>query len=136
MNAHPQKTSAMNNTRSPELLKTPASEENAARQFGSTAKLNLEAEPDEQASTERQPTEKNKAVVERCMRTGEIMKVLFPGGVQLKSEHDFATFRLFDGLVGSMAHFAQTGMKHQSSLHAISLQANLLEDVIASSDKP
>ncbi|MDQ3558984.1 MAG: hypothetical protein M3453_07325 [Pseudomonadota bacterium] len=137
MNAHlPKITAAMNNARSPEFKKAPTSEENIEpRQFGGPAKQGLAVESGERAHIERQSDDKNKIAIDRCMRTGEVMKVLFPEGLQLKSEQEFAIFRLFDGLVGNLAQFAQTGMTQQASLRAIALHATLLEDVISSSDK-
>ena len=137
MNAHlPKITAAMKNARSPEFMKAPTSEENIEpRQFGGPAKLGLAVESGERDHIERQSDDKNKIAIDRCMRTGEVMKVLFPEGLQLKSEQEFAIFRLFDGLVGNLAQFAQTGMTQQASLRAIALHATLLEDVISSSDK-
>ncbi len=138
MNANlPKITAAINNTRSPEFQKTPTSDENLEmRQFGSTTKPTLATEADERDHIERQSRGKNKVSIDRCMRTGAVMKVLFPDGLQLKSENEFAMFRLFDGLVENLAQFAQTGMTQQASLRAISLHATLLEDVISASDKP
>lgn len=75
-----------------------------------------------------------KAAIESCKRAGAVMKALFPEGVHLKSEEDFAVFRLFDRLVGDVANFARTGMKRQTSLRDISLHAVLLENVIASEE--
>jgi hypothetical protein len=85
-------------------------------------------------SYERKPDEKESAAIEGCMRTGDLMKVLFPAGLQLKTEEDFAVFRLFDRLVGDIAHFARTGMKGQAALRGISTHARLLENVITSKD--
>jgi hypothetical protein len=77
-----------------------------------------------------------KAAIDSCIRTGSVMKALFPDGIQLKNEEEFAVFRLFDRLVGDVANFARTGMKRSASLRDISLHAALLESVIASADRP
>jgi hypothetical protein len=75
-----------------------------------------------------------KAAIESCLRTGSVMKALFPEGLRLKSEEEFAVFRLFDRLVGDLANFARTGMKRSTSLRDISLHAGLLETVITSEE--
>jgi hypothetical protein len=85
------------------------------------------------ASNQRQLEDKNKAAIEGCIRTGELMKVLFPDGVKLKSEEEFAAFRLFDRLVGEIAHFAKTGMKGPAPLRGITMHATLLERMVSNS---
>src|SRR5262245_14777151 len=37
-----------------------------------------------------------RAAIDSCMRTGAVMMALFPDGIQLKNEEEFAVFRLFD----------------------------------------
>ncbi len=59
------------------------------------------------------------------------MASLFPDGLHLKSEDEFAMFRLFDRVVGSITHFAQTGMAHRTSVRDISTYAALIEDVLS-----
>jgi hypothetical protein len=64
------------------------------------------------------------------------MKALFPDGLQLRTEEEFATFRLFDRLIGDVAHFAHTGMARASLLRDISLHAMLLETLLSSRSRP
>jgi hypothetical protein len=87
-------------------------------------------------AAEPQIDDKNSAAIEGCLRTGELMKLLFPQGVQLKNEEEFAAFRLFDRLVGDVAHYAKTGMKGQAALRGISLHAMLLEKMVSSTANP
>ncbi len=138
MNAHLQKlTAGMNNSKPSEVAKAPTNEESSdARQLGNAGKPNIVTDSDERSPSESQPGDKNRAAIDRCMRTGEVMRVLFPEGLQLKAEQEFAVFRLFDGLVGNVAQFAQTGMTQQAALRAITSHATLLEEVISSSDRP
>ncbi len=137
MNAHIQKlTAGTNNPKTAEILKPTSVEVNLGTfPTGGTPKPTSNAERDEQTPNERLPQDKSKAALDRCMRTAEVMKVLFPEGLHLKDEKDFATFRLFDGLLGSVAQFAQTGMLQEAPLRAISLHAMLLEDVVSSGQK-
>ena len=80
---------------------------------------------------DRKTEETSRAAIEGCIRTGEVMKALFPNGLQLQTEEEFATFRLFDRLVGDVVHFADRGMTRAASLRDISLHAMLLETVVA-----
>ena len=114
-----------------ELPSTTAVEEDIEKlQFRGTP--TPESEPDgEWQARDRGAAEKSRAAINGCMRTGEVMRALFPEGIQLGSEEEFAAFRLFDRLVGDMAHFAQSGLKNQSTLRDISMHAMLLENVIS-----
>ncbi len=119
-----------------EVLKTPAIEEDIEKlQFRTTPTTDSGVGSDAPRSAERESVDKNKAAIDGCLRTGEVMKALFPEGLQLKDEEEFAIFRLFDRLVGDIATFAQTGMTRQASLRDLSLHAMLLEKMIASKDK-
>ena len=80
---------------------------------------------------DRGAADKSRAAINGCMRTGEVMRALFPEGIQLGNEEEFAAFRLFDRLVGDITHFAQSGLKNQSTLRDISMHAMLLESVIS-----
>ncbi len=60
------------------------------------------------------------------------MRLLFPNGIQLQDRNDFATYRLFDALVGTVAQFAKTGMMQEGALTAISRYATLLEHMSTS----
>ncbi len=85
---------------------------------------------DEPAPAERRSLDKDRAAVDRCLRAGDVMSLLFPDGVQLTNGKDFAAYRLFDALVGSAGHFAQTGMVEGNALTAISRYATLLEQMV------
>jgi hypothetical protein len=77
----------------------------------------------------------SQAAIDNCMRTGSVMKALFPEGLRLEDEEEFAIFRLFDRLVGDVAQFARTGMTRSACLRDISLHAMLLENVVASREQ-
>ncbi len=90
---------------------------------------------DAREAAERQSVNKSKAAIDGCMRTGEVMKALFPDGIHIGSEEQFAAFRLFDRLVGDITHFAQTGLTKKAALRDICTHAMLLESVLGSKDK-
>ena len=137
MSANPEKPIAQMPTNEvPNFLQaTPIEEDIKKLQFGAPAKAASVTRFDETKSAERQNDEKRRAAIESCTRTGQVMKVLFPQGLQLKNEDEFAVFRLFDRLVGDIVQFANTGMRRPASLRDLSLQAMLLETVVASREK-
>jgi hypothetical protein len=136
MNAHLQKlTDALFDGSSADLFEThPAEGKGRARQFREPATTISTTEPDRLPDAQLRSTDKDKAAVERCARAGELMKILFPNGVHLTDGNDFAKYRLFDALVGTVAHFAQTGMVQENALSAISRYATLLERLNARSE--
>jgi hypothetical protein len=79
---------------------------------------------------ETKTEDQSKVAIESCVRTGEVMDALFPEGLTLKNDHEFAVFRLFDRLVGDVANFARTGMTKPASLHDITMHAKLLQDLL------
>jgi hypothetical protein len=93
-------------------------------------------ESDQAYLGERESYGENKGAIDRCLKAAEIMTMLFPEGVELRNPKDFATHRLFDALVGTVSHFAQTGMVQASALSAISRYATLLEDLIRTDRQP
>lgn len=117
---------------SAELPSTPAVEEDFEKlQFRATPAPEFEPQSEAWQASDRGVADKSRAAINGCLRTGEVMRALFPEGIQLGNEEEFAAFRLFDRLVGDIAHFAQSGLKKQSTLRDISMHAMLLESVIS-----
>jgi hypothetical protein len=81
-------------------------------------------------TTEPRSEDQSKVAIESCVHTGEVMDALFPEGLNLKNDHEFAVFRLFDRLVGDVANFARTGMTRPASLHDMMMHAKLLQDLL------
>lgn len=98
-----------------------------------TSKLHTEPDPERQPEAPASKNTTNNAIA-GCMRTGAVMAALFPDGLQLRSEDDFAVFRLVDRLVGSVTHFAQTGLVHRTSMRDISTHAALIDEILATRD--
>jgi hypothetical protein len=79
--------------------------------------------------------QKSKSAIQGCLRTGAVMTSLFPEGLHLTTEDDFALFRLMDRLVGSLTHFAESGMEHRTSLRDMATYTALLEGVLCAKDE-
>ena len=63
-------------------------------------------------------------------RIGALMTVLFPDGLRLDGEEDFAAFYLQARIVEHVSRFAQRGMKDRQSIHGVSTYSAILENRI------
>jgi hypothetical protein len=116
----------------PELMSEPGTAASDDRPLsGGWARNGTVTKLDEHRPPERKAEDGSKAAIESCVRTGQVMKALFPEGLRLQDDSDFAVYRLFDRLVGDVVHFAQSGMTQSPALRDISLHAMLLQNVIA-----
>ena len=70
--------------------------------------------------------------VQGSRRTAEVLRALFPEGLTLKSDDDFAFFHLLSRLVGTVALFAETGMGQPAPLREIAKLTALIEAVLPS----
>ena len=59
---------------------------------------------------------------------GEIMEILFPGGWELNTKHDFNKFMLFNMLLIKLMRFSQT-MSHDDSLDDMAVYAQMLKEI-------
>ncbi len=84
------------------------------------------------AASERHAEAAGAANVDPSVRTAEVMKALFPNGLQLTSDIDFAAFQLFSRVVADVAQFAQSGMQATAQLRKLAADAALLESTVAS----
>ena len=136
MNAHLQKlTEALSEADSADLLKSRTVHSSSrAAQIRGGAKPIPGTQHDEGHLAKRQSGDKDRAAVERCVRVGEVMDLLFPDGIRLTNGREFATYRLFDAIVGTLAQFAHSGMVQATALTAISRYATLLEHMIEPRD--
>jgi hypothetical protein len=136
MNAHLQKlTEALSEADSADLLKsrTVHSSGRAAQIRGGAGPI-PSTQHDERHHATRLSGDKDRAAVERCVRVGEVMDLLFPDGIRLTNGREFATYRLLDALVGTLAQFAHSGMAQETALTAISRYATLLEHMVEPRD--
>ena len=116
----------------PEFLKSNPIEEDIANiQFSDRTKL---AKPEAPAAEDR-AQEPTSSVSDLSLRTGEVMKALFPDGLHLKSDTDFALFRAFDRMIRNVTYFAHSGMRAEDPLHKVSSDAVLLASMLSKKGK-
>jgi hypothetical protein len=58
------------------------------------------------------------------------MKALFPHGIQIADEEQFATMRLFNAMVASIAQFAHSNMSNPLPIRDVSRQADMLDEIV------
>jgi hypothetical protein len=82
-------------------------------------------------TTERTaPEAKHNSRVDEQFRVGKVMKALFPEGIQIGNEEQFATMRLFNALVASIAQFAQSNMSNPIHIRDVKKQAEMLDEMV------
>lgn len=74
--------------------------------------------------------ERNKIYGDNYKRVGEVMKSLFPEGVQLKTIEDFNTWHLFELMIVKMTRFANSNLTHKDSIHDLAVYAAMVESLI------
>ncbi len=79
---------------------------------------------------ERPPEAKHNSRVDEQFRVGRVMKALFPEGIQIANEEQFATMRLFNALVASIAQFAQSNMSNPIHIRDVKKQAEMLDEMV------
>jgi hypothetical protein len=61
-------------------------------------------------------------------RMGGLMLAIFPNGVNLASEEDFATFYLYARVVEHVSRFGQREMKDREAIHGVAMYSAMLEN--------
>jgi hypothetical protein len=64
------------------------------------------------------------------VRVGRLMKALFPDGIQIADEEQFATMRLFNAMVASIAQFAKSNMSNPAPMRDVSRQSEMLDEML------
>jgi len=75
--------------------------------------------------------ERNKVYGDNYKRVGDVMAALFPDGVRLDAPHEFNVWHLFELMVVKLTRFANSGLKHQDSIHDLAVYAAMVESLIA-----
>ena len=63
-------------------------------------------------------------------RMGGLMKAIFPDGIQLSDEEDFASFYLYARVVEHVSRFGLQGMKDHDAIHGAATYSAMLESRI------
>lgn len=75
--------------------------------------------------------EKNTKYKDNYTDVGQILKILFPEGIYLKTEEDFVQHHFVDWMIGKLTRFAKTDFKDTDSIHDMAVYAAMLEDYIS-----
>ena len=74
--------------------------------------------------------ERNRVYGDNYLVVGQVMKSLFPDGVDLRSVEDYNKWHLFELIVVKMTRFANSSLTHQDSIHDMSVYGAMLESII------
>ena len=78
---------------------------------------------------------RNKVYGDNYKRVGDVMKALFPNGVQLKTAEDFNRWHLFELAIVKITRFTTTGMTHVDSVHDAAVYLAMVES-LTKADSP
>jgi hypothetical protein len=73
---------------------------------------------------------KNKQYGNNGIKVGEVMKVLFPGGVTAVTQADQRMWHLFQLVIVKLTRFANSGLKHADSIHDLAIYAVMVESEV------
>lgn len=71
--------------------------------------------------------ERNKVYGDNYKRVGAVMEAMFPDGIQLNTAAGYNKWHLFELMVVKMTRFANSGLKHQDSIHDLAVYAAMVE---------
>jgi len=74
--------------------------------------------------------ERNSNYRDNAVQVGQVMQVLFPNGVTLKTQADHHFYHLFELMVVKLTRFANSDLKHVDSIHDLMVYAAMCENVI------
>lgn len=73
--------------------------------------------------------ERNAVYKDNAEKVGEVMAVLFPDGVTLKTAADHKFYHLFELLIVKLTRFTNSGLKHEDSVHDLTVYGAMLEAI-------
>lgn len=73
---------------------------------------------------------KNKQYADNWEKVAKVFVALFPDGITLKTEEDFARFHFLDWTVGKFTRFVNTGLTDTESVHDGAVYMAMLEALI------
>lgn len=73
--------------------------------------------------------ERNAVYKDNAGKVGEVMEILFPNGVRLKTEADHKFYHLFELLIVKLTRFTNSGLHHEDSIHDLMVYAAMLEAI-------
>lgn len=76
--------------------------------------------------------ERNKLYGDNYLKMGKVLQTMFPDGVFLKTEKDFAKWHLFEWMIGKITRLAATNLTHEDSALDTAVYAAMLRSVMES----
>lgn len=70
---------------------------------------------------------RNAVYKDNADNVGKVMAALFPDGVQLKTANDHKMYHLFELIIVKLTRFANSGLKHNDSIHDMAVYAAMCE---------
>ena len=74
--------------------------------------------------------ERNKVYGDNYKRVGEVMSILFPDGVELKTVEDYNIWHLFELMIVKLTLFTNSNLTHEDSIHDAAVYAAMVESLI------
>lgn len=88
---------------------------------------------DEAAATFR---ERNAIYKDNWKQRGEIMKILFPGALVVRTADEYSRLHMFEMIIMKITRLANAGLTHRDSIRDIAVYAALLEMLTPPGTKP
>lgn len=111
--------------------------ENPAVSIGKITSVTIDPRPeksksaadilDEMAATFR---ERNAVYGDNAVMVGQVMQVLFPNGVTLKTPEDYHMWHLFELKIVKLTRFAISGLTHEDSIHDDGVYSAMCERLV------
>lgn len=74
--------------------------------------------------------ERNAVYGDNAVMVGQVMQVLFPNGVTLKTPEDYHMWHLFELKIVKLTRFAISGLKHEDSIHDDGVYSAMCERLV------
>lgn len=74
--------------------------------------------------------ERNAVYGDNAVMVGQVMKVLFPNGVELNNPEDYHMWHLFELKIVKLTRFAISGLKHEDSIHDDGVYSAMCERLV------
>jgi len=74
--------------------------------------------------------ERNITYGDNWKKVGDVMNLLFPSGVVLKTPEDFNKWHLFELMIVKLTRFVNSELSHQDSIHDIAVYAAMVESIL------
>jgi hypothetical protein len=78
--------------------------------------------------------ERNAGYKDNAVMVGQIMEVLFPHGVTIRTANDHHVYHLFELMIVKLTRFVKSDLTHEDSIHDLSVYAAMVEALVSDHD--